>query len=82
MFYPIHFRSTVLVSEQSPGLILDLLVDIILNDQAFTFILGFFYLEAFQVDFPVQNVINVVFISREITTAVCYFTECFHIESF
>ena len=82
MFHPIHFRSAVLVSEQNSGFILYLLVDIILNDQAFTLILGFFYLETFQVDFPVQNVINVVFISREITTAVCYFTECFHIESF
>lgn len=77
MFHPIHLWSTIFVSEQSPSLILDLLVDVILDDQAFTFILGFFYLEAFQVDFPVQNVINVVLISREITTAVCYFTEMF-----
>ena len=74
MFHPIHFWRTVIISEQSSGLVLYLLVDVILDDQAFTLVLGGFYLEAFQVDFPVQNVINVVLISREITTAVRYFT--------
>lgn len=50
MFHPIHFWRTVIISEQSSGLVLYLLVDVILDDQAFTLVLGGFYLEAFQVD--------------------------------
>lgn len=82
MFHPIHFWRTVIISEQSSGLVLYLLVDVILDDQAFTLVLGGFYLEAFQVDFPVQNVINVVLISREITTAVRYLLNVFILRVF
>ena len=35
MLHPIHFWRTVIISEQSSGLVLYLLVDVILDDQAF-----------------------------------------------